>query len=277
MRVIEYQNFQTERALYGSEDVIVKHCTFAGEEDGESAFKESKRIEAQHCDFRLRYPFWHDEDVKINHCTMAETCRAPLWYSQKIQISDTILHGVKALRECIDVALERCDIKSTEFGWSSAQITVKHCTAQGEYFLLRGKDFTFEEVTFSGKYSFQYIENATFQNCNFQTKDAFWHAKNVTVTDTVLAGEYLGWYSENLTLVRCKISGTQPFCYCKNLTLIDCEMTGTDLAFEKSQVQATVLTAVDSIKNPASGKICVPAVGEIIHTDPNASCRILVG
>ena len=37
-----------------------------------------------------------------------------------------------------------------------------------------------------------------------------------------------------------------------------------DLAFERSEVQASVTTPVISIKNPLSGKITVPAVGEII-------------
>ena len=45
-------------------------------------------------------------------------------------------------------------------------------------------------------------------------------------------------------------------------------MEGTDLAFEKSQVEASVTTPVTSIKNPLSGCITVPSVGEIIRDDP---------
>ncbi len=127
---------------------------------------------------------------------------------------------------------------------------------------------------FKGKYSFQYIKNAIFENCVFDTKDAFWHGENITVRDSIVKGEYLAWYSDGLTLVNCKIIGTQPLCYCKNLKLADCEMIDTDLAFEKSEVEATVTTSVISIKNPLSGWIYVPEVGELIMDDPDAKGQI---
>ena len=91
----------------------------------------------------------------------------------------------------------------------------------------------------------------------------------------MVKGEYLAWYSDGLTLINCKIIGTQPLCYCKNLKLVDCEMTGTDLAFEKSDVDATITTPVASIKNPRSGRILAPAVGEIILDDEAAKGQVV--
>ena len=84
-------------------------------------------------------------------------------------------------------------------------------------------------------------------------------------------------YSDGLTLIRCKIIGTQPLCYCKNLKLVDCEMVDTDLAFEKSEVDAVITTKVDSIKNPLSGRICVPEVGEVIMDDQLAKGEVMIG
>ena len=92
----------------------------------------------------------------------------------------------------------------------------------------------------------------------------------------VVKGEYLAWYSENVTFENCKIIGTQPLCYCKGLRLINCEMTDTDLAFERSEVEADITTPVISIKNPLSGHITVPAVGEIIRDIPEAKGEITV-
>lgn len=51
-------------------------------------------------------------------------------------------------------------------------------------------------------------------------------------------------------------------------------MQGCDLSFEKSEVNATLITPVLSIKNPASGTIAVPSVGEII-LDCKSDCRII--
>lgn len=107
-------------------------------------------------------------------------------------------------------------------------------------------------------------------------ENIYWHAKNVTVKDSVIKGEYLAWYSDGLTLINCKIKGTQPFCYCRNLRLVDCEMTDTDLAFEKSQVEATILTPVISIKNPLHGTIHVPAVGYLIMDGKGAKGEVMV-
>ena len=275
MKVIENQTFDMERALYGSDGVLVTNCKFDGPADGESAFKEGRNIEAEHCYFNLRYPFWHDHGLKITDSEMTELCRAALWYSDNIEIRDSKLYGIKALRECSDVLIRNCDIISPEFGWSVQGIRMEDTTAVSEYFMMRSENLTFKGVTFKGKYSFQYIKNATFENCEFDTKDAFWHGENVTVKNSVVKGEYLAWYSDGLTLINCKIIGTQPLCYCKNLKLIDCEMIDTDLAFEKSEVEAVITTKVDSIKNPLSGRIQVPEVGELIMDDEEAKGEVL--
>ena len=274
MNQIENQTFDQERALYGAHQLMVSHCSFDGPADGESALKEAADIQADHCFFNLRYPFWHDHNLKITDCEMTELCRAALWYSQNVEIENTKLHGIKALRECGQVTMRRCDILSPEFGWSVRGIEMEDCTAESEYFMMRAEHLTFRNVRMKGKYSFQYITDATFDHCTFDTKDAFWHAHNVVVRNSVVKGEYLAWYCDNVTFDHCKIIGTQPLCYCKNLTLIDCEMIDTDLCFEKSQVQATVTTPVLSIKNPRSGCITLPSVGEIIRDDPESQGEI---
>lgn len=276
MKVIEGQTYDMERALYGCKGVVVRNCFFDGPADGESAFKEGEDIEAAHCFFNLRYPFWHDRGLIIRDSEMTELCRAALWYSDHVEITDTKMHGIKALRECSDVVIKNCSIISPEFGWSVRGIRMEDTTAASEYFMMRSEELTFKNVNFKGKYSFQYIKNAVFENCVFDTKDAFWHGENVTVKDSVVKGEYLAWYSDGLTLINCKIIGTQPLCYCKNLKLINCEMTDTDLAFEKSEVEATVTTKIDSIKNPRSGRIQAPEAGELIMDDEEAKCEIIL-
>ena len=274
---IEGQTFAKERALYGSRELQVINCAFDGEEDGESALKESSDIVVQNTLCNLRYPFWHDHGLAILSCELTEKCRAALWYSEQISIHDSKLHGIKALRECRDVHIDRCEILSAEFGWSSEQVLMERSSAEGEYFMLRGRDLRFSDVTFRGKYSYQYVKNVTMENCVLDTKDAFWHAEDGTLRNCTVKGEYLAWYSKRLTMIDCKIIGTQPFCYCEDLKLINCEMMNADLAFEKSSVEAEITTPVVSIKNPTSGYICAPAVGELILDDPNAACELRIG
>ncbi len=271
MTVYEDKTFDQERALYGSVGVEVKKCTFDGPADGESAFKESREISVYDSYFNLRYPFWHNESLKIENSEMSDKCRAAIWYSELVNVKNTKFHGIKALRECADIMIEGCDIISPEFGWSVEGIIMKDTTAESEYFMLRSRGLRFDNVTMKGKYSFQYIEDAEFDNCNFDTKDAFWHAKNVVVKNSTINGEYLGWYSDNVTFENCTIIGTQPLCYCRGLKLIDCKMVGADLSFEKSEVDAKIIGSIDGIKNPISGTITADKILDIIMDNNNSS------
>lgn len=274
---MKYENLtlDEERAFYGIRNAEVINCTFDGPADGESALKESRDIRVTDCAFLLRYPFWHTERAKIERCTMADTCRAALWYDKDVTLADCALGGIKAVRECENVSLTDCRIDSTEFGWFCRKLTMTDCTLRTEYPFLKSSSLTIESLTMQGKYSFQYVEDMVIRHSILDTKDAFWHTKNVTVYDSVLKGEYLAWYSENLRLVRCKIIGTQPFCYANGLVLEDCEMEETDLSFEKSEVQAVVRGHIDSVKNPAAGRIEADTIGEIILDEPT-KCEITV-
>lgn len=277
MTIIQDQTFDKERELYGIHDTFIKHCTFDGPADGESALKECENVRVEESFFDLRYSLWHDRSLKLAHCELTENCRAALWYDEDVSVTDTKLHGIKAFRECRNVSLKNCDIISDECGWFTDDITLENCTAESKYFLMKNHGVRAKNLELSAKYSLQYIEDGLFEDCVIDSKDAFWHAKNVTVKNSVLGGEYLAWYSENLTFENCRIIGTQPFCYCKNLTLINCEMVDCDLAFERSSVQATITTPVVSIKNPlAESRISLPAAGSIIRDIPEATGEVVV-
>lgn len=277
MQIIKNGKFEEERALYGSNELRLINCSFDGDLDGESALKESSDIIAEECFFNLRYPFWHVDRLILDNCEMTELCRAALWYSDGITVKNSRLHGIKALRECRNICISDSSIKSPEFGWFSKNVKIQDSDASGEYFMFKGEEIRMSGVSFTGKYSFQYISNSVFENCVIDTKDAFWHARDVVVKNSVVKGEYLAWYSENVTFENCVIYGTQPLCYCKGLRLLNCEMHGADLAFELSEVDATLTSPIISIKNPIKGRISLPAVDEIINDVKEASCVIDVG
>lgn len=276
MRKIENQTFPGERALYDTENAEIIGCSFEGEEDGESALKECRNIAVTDCKFKLRYPLWHVQNAKITGSVMSETCRAALWYDKDIEIDDSELNGIKALRECENVTVTNSKIESQEFGWFCRGVKIKDSSLISEYPFMKTSDMEIDNLNMRGKYSFQYMKNVTIKNSYLDTKDAFWHSKNVTVIDSVVKGEYLAWYSEGLTLIRCKIIGTQPLCYAKNLKLVDCTMENCDLSFEKSEVEATVIGDIMSVKNPLSGRVIADSIGEIILDDKKrkSTCKI---
>ena len=268
-KIIENQTFPMERSLYNLKDTIVKNCKIEGEEDGESSLKECRNIEVIDTELKLRYPLWHDIGFLIKDCHMYDTCRASLWYCKDGTISNSKLHGIKALRECSNISINHCHIISDEFGWRCSNILMANSKINSVYLFFESSDVTLKNIEFKGKYSFQYVRNLIINDSVLDTKDAFWHAKNVVIKNSIVKGEYLGWYSEDLTLINCTITGLQPLCYCKNLTLINCTMEGCDLAFENcTNIAVEVKGTMKSIKNPLSGSIKVDDVEEIIFDNP---------
>ncbi|MCQ2385497.1 MAG: DUF3737 family protein [Clostridia bacterium] len=276
MNTVKNRRFDEERALYHLTDASVESCRFAGPSDGESALKEARNVTVKDCLFSLRYPLWHTQNFSLTASRTEETARAALWYCREGKIEDCSFRGVKAVRECSDVSIARCDIVSDEFGWKCRRITVNDTEITSGYLFLDSKDVTLSSVRMQGKYSFQYMENLSVSDSVLDTKDAFWHSKNVTVKNCDVNGEYLGWFSENLTFIDCRIRGTQPLCYCKNLTLLNCTMEECDLAFEYSEVKADIIGRIDSVKNPQSGWITADEIGETLWDNPIMPCTAKV-
>lgn len=267
LRRIDNQIFQAERSLYNLKDTEVVNCTFAGPEDGESPLKEARNVLVSGCNFALRYPFWHDVDTSIVNCRLEEPTRAPLWYSQGLQIEGTEIMSVKALRECSDITIRNSKFHSEEFMWRCKNVRLMDSEVRSAYAFFQCEDMEITGLHLTGKYSFQYTKNITVRNSVLDTKDAFWHAENVTVIDSVVKGEYLSWYSDRVTFINCKIIGTQPLCYDTNLVLSNCTMEGCDFSFEYSQVEADVVGHILSVKNPGGGTIECDSCGEVIMED----------
>ena len=269
---IENQQFDAERALYFSRHCEIRNCIFAGPADGESALKESSDIVVDRCRFSLRYPLWHVKNFEMKDSGMDACTRAAVWYAEDGTITDSVLSGIKAIRECRNISLKNCRVDSDEFAWKSIGISAEDTYIHSNYSFLDCSDVRIRNVKLDGQYTCQYVNHLEIDDSDFNTKDAFWHSSNVTVRNSLIKGEYLGWFSDGLTLIDCKIDGTQPLCYCRNLVLRNCTMENADLAFEYSDVNADITGNIISVKNPKSGIIRADSVGAIIHDNPVMEC-----
>lgn len=277
MEIIRNKEFGGERPLFASHDLQLENVTFHA---GESALKCCTDIVARDCRFEGKYPFWHVKGFEVDHCVFTPGARAALWYSSGLRMTDTQVDAPKMFREMDGVDLERVNIPD-------AQETLWHCrnvrlrdvdVRNADYLFMHSENIDIDRYRQEGNYSFQYCRNVVIRNAEIHSKDAFWNTENVTVYDSTLSGEYLGWHSRGLRLVRCRIAGTQPLCYCEGLVLEDCTFDAdADLAFEDSDVRATIMSPVTSIKNPRTGSIILPSVGELIldaNILPPADCKI---
>ena len=277
MEIIKDQYFEGERPMYARHGLRIENVTIG---PGESSLKEGSDLEAEECEFKGKYPFWECKHVTIKNCIFREGGRAAIWYSKDIEMADCLVEAPKMFRRISDLKLENVKFPNAlETFWDCEDIEAKNIEAdKGDYIFMHGSDIKIDGFRLQGNYSFQYAKDVVIRNADMDTKDAFWEAEDVTVYDSRINGEYLGWYSKNLHLVNCKIGGTQPLCYCENLVLENCVFEeDADLAFEYSDVEASLIGPVTSVKNPRTGRINADSYGEIIldgNIKAPADCEI---
>ena len=279
MKQISNAEFGGERPLFASHDLRLENVTVRA---GESAIKECSNIEAVNCRFEGNYPFWHVHGFSIRNCYFAVGGRSALWYSDHLEMSDTVIDAPKMFREMHDIKLENVTINDAdEIFWRCSNIRISNLRLHdGTYPFMFSDNIYVDGLESDSKYVFQYVKNVEIHNARITTKDAFWEVENVTIYDSELNGEYLGWHSRNLRLVNCHISGEQPLCYAHDLVLENCTFDSScDRAFEYSTLKADIRGAITNIKNPMSGSIVADSIGSVT-IDENikapADCRISV-
>ena len=262
MKELKRQTFTGERTLFAARDLKIVDCTF---EDGESPLKESANIELVGSMFKWKYPLWYCRDVKVDNCTLFDTARAGVWYTDNISFRNCLITAPKTFRRAEHITLENVTLPhASETMWTCKNVVMKNVSAVGDYFAMNCEDMEIDNFVLDGNYGFDGAKNVTIRNSKLLTKDAFWNCENVTVYDSFISGEYLGWNAKNLTLVNCTIESLQGMCYIDNLILKNCKLINTTLAFEYSTVDADIDGDVDSVLNPSGGKITADHIGKLI-------------
>lgn len=234
-------------------------------DDGESPLKHSKNVELEGCMFKWKYPLWYSENIVVRDCSVFEMGRAGIWYTNRIEMSDTLYEAPKGFRRCDGVRLERVDfVNAAETLWHCKNVTMKDITAKGDYFAMNSESMEIDGLNLVGNYSFDGGKNIVIRNSKLLSKDAFWNSENITVYDSFISGEYLGWNSKNLTLINCTVESLQGMCYIENLVMKNCKLINTTLAFEYSTVDVEIIGRIDSVMNPSGGVIRADGIDELI-------------
>lgn len=263
METLSKKDFTGERAEYFAENKKYVDAEFY---DGESCLKHGKGIEVQDSNFKYKYPLWNTQDVTVTNSHFYELGKSGLWYVKNFTLKDTIVEAPKEFRRSSNINLENVKFtNAAETFWTCDHIDLKNVQATGDYFAMNSTDFTADNFQLDGNYFLDGGKNIVVKNSRLNSKDAFWNCENVTVYDSYINGEYLGWYSKNLKFVNCTIESNQGLCYIDGLTLENCTLVNTDLAFEYcSNINADVVSKIESVKNPVSGVIKAKEIGTLI-------------
>lgn len=265
MKELTRQFYTGERALFAVKDLHLKECTF---DAGESPLKESADLMIDECLFKWKYPLWYCNNVTVNDSTFFQTARAGVWYTNNITFNHCVIESPKTFRRSSNIKLNDVTLPdAAETLWNCSDVEIADVTAAGTYFAMGCKRISCKNLVLTGDYCFDSAEDVVLHNCKLLSKDSFWNCRNVTVYDSFISGEYLCWNATNVTFVNCTIESLQGMCYVNNLKLVNCKLLNTTRALEYSSVDAEIVGHVDSIVNPASGKITVGSVGELTLDD----------
>lgn len=263
MRIISNKHFEGERPLFESHQLKLHNVTIG---DGESAVKECSDIVAEDSRFWGKYPFWHVHGLTISRCQFDAGARSALWYSDNLDMRDTVIDAPKMFREMHHLRLENVVVNDAdETFWRCSHVEAVNLTLHdGTYPFMFCDDVRIDGLKSDSKYVFQYCKNVELHHANIVTKDSFWECENITICDSVLDGEYLAWHSKNVRLVNCHLSGEQLLCYADNLIIENCTFDKScDRVFEYSDVQADIRGHIENIKNPTSGRIVADSIGSV--------------
>ena len=263
MTVYENGVYTGERALFATNNAEIRNSVF---ENGESPLKESSNLFITGCRFSWKYPLWYCHGVVLEKSKIEQTARSGIWYTSDIKVSDCEISSPKTFRRATGISLFDVSLPNAEETmWSCSDITLRRVEIRGDYFGMNCNNVDADALSVEGNYIFDGAKNVTVRNSRLISKDSFWNCENVTVYDSYIDGEYIGWNSKNVKFVNCTILSNQGLCYMENLVMENCRLINTDLAFEYSTVNADIISHIDSVKNPISGRIVADSIGEIIH------------
>lgn len=264
---INQQTLTGERALFQGHDLHITNSTFV---DGESPLKHSQNVAIDHTIFKWKYPLWYTHHATLTHTTWQPDAHAGVWYTDDMTMTHSLIRATKTFRHASHLKLD--DVIFANAGetlWWCQDVQLDNVTATGDYFGMNSENVVANNLKVTGNYAFDGSKNVEVHNSTFITHDAFWNCDNVTIYDSTIIGEYLAWNTKNITFVNCWLESDQGLCYVDHLTMKNCSLVNTDLSFEYcTDIDATINTAIDSVKNPVNGKITAPAIGQIIFDDP---------
>lgn len=290
MKTFENQTFEGERSLFKTNEAKILNCTF---QNGESPLKESHHLDIYNSTFSYKYPLWYGSYFLVKDCTFNLMARSGIWYSTNSEFTNNHFISPKLFRHSSQIEIYDCVfdnaeetfwncnniiIKNTKFKNSkelflnSDVMNVENVTIEGDYAFMNAKNVKLINSTINGNYCFDGGENIYINNCTLNSKDALWNVKNATIENSTIIGEYLAWNSKNIKFINCRLESHQGFCYIDNLNVENCSFEKSDLTFEYcTNINASINSEIDSIKNPISGIIRCKKVKEFIFNDKNLS------
>lgn len=166
-------------------------------------------------------------DVALQRCSFS--LRYPLWHAHRFSLTDCTMDNLTraALWYAQDGEITDCRLGGIKALRECDRMVLTRVTADSPEFGWKCRDITLHACTVSAEYAFLECKKAAVRQLQFKGKYAFQYTENCVIADSVLDTKDAFWHSENVTVKRCRLRGEYLGWYARHLTLIDCEIEGT--------------------------------------------------
>jgi len=139
---------------------------------------------------------------------------------------------------CKGVERQDIKVKGDYFGRGSSFLKGEKLTIKGNYIFDSGSDIRRKDCLFLSKDAFWNCKNITLVHCTVNGEYFGWNSENVTLIDCTLSSHQGFCYRKNLKRVGCKVSSSSDliFEYSENL---DCDIS-SPLGIIKNPVSGTI-------------------------------------
>ena len=77
--------------------------------------------------FKWKYPVWYSKNIFMNECTLFETARSGIWYTDNISLTNCIVEAPKTFRRASDIELKNVSMPNAqETLWNCKDIKMEN-------------------------------------------------------------------------------------------------------------------------------------------------------
>lgn len=268
--------YQEGRELQALTDTVVFGAEFLSAEDTGEPLIDCANVLVQNSIFAVERPLVGAVKTIISMCDFDQTTRGTLSDSNRIVVQHCVFEGADSLSACERVHLHESEIYGYGLARDCKRLKLTSVIVEGVDAFLNCSNLAAWNLSVAGDGAFRHLENSLITGSIINGDDVLAYAKNVTLRDCVITGRRIGWMAQDLTFINCTIVGEAPLCRGREINVIDCRMLLADMAFEYSEIEASINGHINSVINPLSGTILADTVGTVLNGNARFNCSGLV-
>ncbi len=194
---------------------------------GERPLFKTRNLFFSNCDFQEGESALKEcMDISVNRCRFWG--KYPLWHNRGVKIKDCVFNEEcrAAVWYSDRVSINNCTINAPKFLRDSKAVCLRNTRINGAEILWHCKDVNIFDTSIDSDYLLYFSRNIEIKNLTLTGNYSFQNTENVVLKNCKLDSKDTFWNSNNVTVYDSELKGAYLGWYSKNLTLINCVIKG---------------------------------------------------